>query len=332
MSECTVTSPAESTVTAPPVPRGFELHKADFLRYAGASGDFFPLHTDDEYARAAGQPGVFAHGMYSAGLLATAITSWIGVGTLRRYHVRFAAKAWPGERLTSNIVITDRRIEHNVEIVDFDAKLVGDDGEVKVLGSGRATPGSIPSGESHFAGPLGGAPCGSQVVAIERAPVSNFAAVLRDHSACYHDARAAQDHGFRDVPVPPTYPFVMTHWGTRPELTAQFGADPVPSRGGLEFLAQLGHIGPVLLDLMDQFGPGLVLHAEQDFSYHRAVVVGDLLRGENAVTSVERGAHKSFATVETHWSDAHTGQAVLASRFTVVHIPRSAPEEREHTP
>jgi acyl dehydratase len=328
MSESTV----ESTVDAPPTPRSFELNKADFLRYAGASGDFFPLHTDDEYARAAGQPGVFAHGMYSAGLLATAVTSWIGVGTLRRYQVRFAAKAWPGERLTSRIVITGRRTEHNVEVVDFDASLVGDDGEAKVIGSGAATPGLVPSGDAEFAAPLRGAPCGSQIAAIDRGPVSNFAAVLRDHTACYHDARAAREDGFRDVPVPPTYPFVMTHWGTRPELTAQFGADPVPPKRGMEFLAQLGHIGIVLLDIMDQFGPGLVLHAEQEFRYHRAVAVGDLLRGENAITSVERGRTKSFATIETHWTDAHTGAAVLASRFQVVHIPRPAPDERDNHP
>jgi acyl dehydratase len=310
----------------------FELTKADFLRYAGASGDFFPLHTDDTYARAAGQPGVFAHGMYSAGLLATAITSWIGVGTLRCYEVRFAAKAWPGERLTSSIVVTDRRVEDDVEVVEFEASLVDDHGEPKVLGSGTATPGVPLRGGTDFPSPLAGAACGTQIVAIDRAPVSNFATVVGDHSPCYRDQRVAREHGFRDVPVPPTFPFVMTHWGIRDELTAQFATDPVPPKRGTEFLAQLGHLGVVLLDLIDEFGPGLVLHAEQEFTYHRTVVVGDLLRGENAVTSVERGRTKSFATIETHWTDAHTGAAVLASRFTVVHLPRSAPEQRDNHP
>jgi acyl dehydratase len=110
------------------------LTRADVIRYAGASGDVFPLHTDDDYARAAGLDGICAHGMLTAGLLATAITNWLGVGRLRRYRVRFAAKAWPGETLTTRITVTAVRGTD----VDFSCEVVNEHGEVKISGSGTA--------------------------------------------------------------------------------------------------------------------------------------------------------------------------------------------------
>jgi acyl dehydratase len=94
-----------------------ELKRSDLIRYAGASGDFFPLHTDDAYARDAGFDGIFAHGMYSAGLLVTAITNWLGVRALRRLKVRFAAKAWPGEVLSSRVCITGTRPDNGTLLV-----------------------------------------------------------------------------------------------------------------------------------------------------------------------------------------------------------------------
>lgn len=72
------------------------LTRADLVQYAGASGDFNPMHTDEVAAREAGLDSVFGHGMFSAGLLATAVTGWVGVGSLRRYNVRFVKQTWPG--------------------------------------------------------------------------------------------------------------------------------------------------------------------------------------------------------------------------------------------
>lgn len=74
--------------------------RTDLVRYASASGDFNPLHHDAGFARDAGLPDVMAHGMYSAGLMATTLEAWFGQGSLRRFAVRFRAPVWPGDLLT----------------------------------------------------------------------------------------------------------------------------------------------------------------------------------------------------------------------------------------
>jgi hypothetical protein len=112
----------------------------------------------------------------------------------------------------------------------------------------------------------------------------------------------------------------MLHWGTAPELTEEFGGDPVPPNPQGEILEHLGHIGHVMAELMTELGPGLVLHAEQDYEYHRPILVGDVLRGENAISDVYRRADKTFVVIETHWVDVRTGNPVLTGRFGVVHI------------
>src|SRR5882672_3687325 len=83
-----------------------ELTRTDLVIYAGASGDFNPMHTDEVKAQAAGLPSVFGHGMFSAGLLATAVTDFVGVGNVRNYKVRFVKQTWPGETLISKTTIT----------------------------------------------------------------------------------------------------------------------------------------------------------------------------------------------------------------------------------
>ena len=59
------------------------IQQIQLTRYAGASGDFNPIHQDDEFARAAGMGGVFAHGMLSMGFVAQALTDWAGAGSVR---------------------------------------------------------------------------------------------------------------------------------------------------------------------------------------------------------------------------------------------------------
>ena len=83
------------------------VSRTDIVRYAGASGDFNPLHHDDELARAAGFPSVFAMGMLPAGLLATFVTDWLGAETVRRFTVRFKEQVWPGDVLVCEGTITE---------------------------------------------------------------------------------------------------------------------------------------------------------------------------------------------------------------------------------
>ena len=65
------------------------LGRSDLVRYAGASGDYNPMHTDEVAAQDAGLPSVFGHGMFSMGLLGRALTDWAGPGNLTNYRVRF---------------------------------------------------------------------------------------------------------------------------------------------------------------------------------------------------------------------------------------------------
>ena len=76
------------------------ITRTDIVRYAGASGDFNPLHHDDEAARSAGFPSVFSIGMLQAGILASYATDWMGTDTVRRFSVRFSEQVWPGDELT----------------------------------------------------------------------------------------------------------------------------------------------------------------------------------------------------------------------------------------
>jgi acyl dehydratase len=76
------------------------IRRVDIVRYAGASGDFNPIHTDEDYARGSGAPAVFAMGMLPAGYLAHAVSDWFGgPHYLRRFKVRFTTRVWPGDEL-----------------------------------------------------------------------------------------------------------------------------------------------------------------------------------------------------------------------------------------
>src|ERR1700759_4324872 len=86
--------------------RSHPLTRTDLVRYAGASGDYNPMHHDEIKAQAAGMPSVFGHGMFSAGMLASALTCYVGESTLTRYAVRFTKQAWPGDVLTTKITVT----------------------------------------------------------------------------------------------------------------------------------------------------------------------------------------------------------------------------------
>ncbi len=114
------------------------LTRTDLVVYAGASGDFNPMHHDEVQARAAGQPSVFGHGMFSMGLLGTALTDFVGIGNVRAFGVRFAKQTWPGEELETSIVVTATRVEDGDHLVDLDVALANASGEQKVVGTATA--------------------------------------------------------------------------------------------------------------------------------------------------------------------------------------------------
>jgi len=115
-----------------------KLTRTDLVVYAGASGDFNPMHHDEIKAKAAGLPSVFGHGMFSMGFLGTALTDFVGVENLRSYSVRFVKQTWPDEVLRTRIIVTGVRKEGGETLVDLACTLENADGEAKVTGSATA--------------------------------------------------------------------------------------------------------------------------------------------------------------------------------------------------
>ncbi|HOJ84548.1 MAG TPA: MaoC/PaaZ C-terminal domain-containing protein [Deltaproteobacteria bacterium] len=112
------------------------LHKLQFVIYAGASGDFNPLHTDDDFAKSVGMPkGAIAHGMLVMGFVGQAITSWIPRKYLKRFQVRFAGVTQQGDTVTVTGKVTDKRVEAGENLVTCEVTAADATGDVKVTGS-----------------------------------------------------------------------------------------------------------------------------------------------------------------------------------------------------
>jgi len=115
-----------------------ELGRTDLVVYAGASGDFNPMHHDEVAAQAAGLPSVFGHGMFTMGLLGKALTDYVGVGNLERYNVRFTQQTWPGETLTTKVTVARKYDEDGAHKVELECSVVNQEGAAKVQGSAVA--------------------------------------------------------------------------------------------------------------------------------------------------------------------------------------------------
>ena len=83
-----------------------DLKRTQIVQYAGASGDYNPLHTDEVFTtKVAGYPSVFAHGMLTMGMTGRMLTNYVGDGRLTKYGVRFTNQVWPGDTLTATATI-----------------------------------------------------------------------------------------------------------------------------------------------------------------------------------------------------------------------------------
>ena len=116
-----------------------DLTRTQLVMYAGTSGDYNPLHTDDPYTReVAGYPGVFAHGMLSMGLTGKMLTNYVGDGRLKKFGVRFTNQVWPGDTLTSSAKVVEIRDEDDGPVVDLALETVNQDGKTVITGSATA--------------------------------------------------------------------------------------------------------------------------------------------------------------------------------------------------
>lgn len=83
-----------------------DLKRTQIVMYAGTSGDYNPLHTDEIYTmQVANYPSVFAHGMLTMGMTGRMLTNYVGDGRLTKYGVRFTSQVWPGDTLHSTATV-----------------------------------------------------------------------------------------------------------------------------------------------------------------------------------------------------------------------------------
>jgi acyl dehydratase len=116
-----------------------DLTRTQIVMYAGTSGDYNPLHSDERYAKeVAGYPGVFAHGMLSMGMTGRVLTDWVGDGRLTKYGVRFVKQVWPGDALTATATVDAIREEDGEWFADLSVLTVNQNGEPVVTGSATA--------------------------------------------------------------------------------------------------------------------------------------------------------------------------------------------------
>ena len=106
------------------------------VMYAGASGDFYQIHYDQEFARANGLPNVILHGALKNAFLGQLVTEWIGEhGTLKKLAVQYRGMDEPGAPVLCKGVVTKSSLEDGEGLVQCDIWLESSEGE-------KTTPGS----------------------------------------------------------------------------------------------------------------------------------------------------------------------------------------------
>jgi acyl dehydratase len=153
-----------------------------------------------------------------------------------------------------------------------------------------------------------GRPTGAATLHVERGPVTAFARAVTDANPVYDDPTAASEAGFDAIPAPPTFTFAAQNWGKFPE------DQPEDPTGGKNPMAEI--MGQLMAN------GGLILHGEQEFTYHRPVVVGDTLHHEGEVVDLytkESGDRTmTFLVIENRYTDGD-GAPVVTERFNLIH-------------
>jgi acyl dehydratase len=115
------------------------LSRTQIVQYAGASGDYNPLHTDEIYAtKVAGFPTVFAHGMLTMGLTARLVTDWVGDGRLLSLGSRFERQVWPGDTLTATATVEGIEEGDSGPVVQLSIQTVNQSGDRVLSGTASA--------------------------------------------------------------------------------------------------------------------------------------------------------------------------------------------------
>lgn len=140
MSEPAVPTGAELSVgdTGPEIVKE-DIERKDFVKYAGASGDFNPIHYNEPLAEMAGYDGVFAQGMLTAGFAVQAVTNWFGIANIDSYGVRFESQVWPEDTVTAIAEITAIEAREDETTVETEIEVTNQEGELVLSGEATAT-------------------------------------------------------------------------------------------------------------------------------------------------------------------------------------------------
>ena len=116
-----------------------DLPRTQIVQYAGASGDYNPVHSDEKFVtEVAGYPTVFAHGMLTMGMTGRMLTNYVGDGRLTYYGVRFVNQVWPGDTLTARAEIAALREEDGETLVDLTITTTNQDEKFVLTGNATA--------------------------------------------------------------------------------------------------------------------------------------------------------------------------------------------------
>lgn len=267
----------------------------DFVRFAGASGDFNPNHHDEAFARASGFPSIFAMGMLIAGELSSFVADVVGAADVRSIAVRFLTPTWPGDELTLKL---------ESDGPGTGAISASTTAEVKV--SGRVIVGPVESFDPEPPSASDGEPIPEMSgvalpdisLPVEHGQIMQFARAVKTSNPVHFDAEAARASGFADLVAPPTFTCTYAHWT---------GGDAT--------------------DLVDRLGLSLprVVHGEHRWDFARPVVAGDVLTGARSVASAVRkpsraGGAMSIIRIDTRFTDS-SDQLVLIERQTLIELP-----------
>jgi acyl dehydratase len=115
-----------------------DIQRKDFVKYAGASGDFNPIHYDEPYAQEAGNESVFGQGMLTAGYAAHMVADWFGTDRVTRFKIRFRSRLWPGDTVSVTGEIVDVERSDDGAVVTAEFAVTNGDGDRLLTGDAEA--------------------------------------------------------------------------------------------------------------------------------------------------------------------------------------------------
>ena len=113
-----------------------DLERQQFVKYAGASGDFNPIHYDEPYATAAGNESVFGQGMFTAGVTSRVVANWFELRDVSSFGVRFQSRVFPGDTVVASGEVVE--IDEDAGTVETELEAWTDGGETLLTGTATA--------------------------------------------------------------------------------------------------------------------------------------------------------------------------------------------------